>query len=545
MEFQSYAYGKNHWDLDPDLKFILRRYWPEYDRVEQDLSNFGQLAGGRAYQIADFVDRAAVPELVMHDLDGRRVDRARLDPAHADLLQEMAYINRPPYEGSTWQHHFTYGYLLADTGLYCSLIVTNQTAYAIYKYAPEHQEVLDALLSGRAWGATWMSETQGGSDLGANNTLARQEDGTWRLYGEDKYFASNAGLADYAVATARPEGAASGPKGLALFLVPRLDDDGQLNYLLRRFKRKSATRAVPTGEVEFHGSQAYLIGEAQAGIYYTLENLTVSRLANAVGAMGLARKAHLEVLFRVQARSAFGAALVEHPLVRRDLPDLAVRTAGGLALAFHAIRAFDRAWMQRPPYSGEYHYARFLSHLTKNRTAEHATYATQLAMELFGGLGFMEDFAISRLHRESLVTAIWEGSSNIQALDMLEAMHKKGAHENFLDEFVPLLEQVGVPAATRALENLQTTLTHLASLSPEQAQWYSKDSLTRLADAAQVALLYDLAASLSGQAAERYARLAELYSQHFVQGQPYPGWALEEREVWFPLPSADRQPVSP
>ncbi len=143
-----------------------------------------------------------------------------------------------------------------------------------------------------------------------------------------------------------------------------------------------------------------MIGEAALGIYYTLENLTVSRLANAAGAMGLARKAHLESLYRAQARSAFGKPIVDHPLVRYDLTDLAVRTAAGSALLFHAVEMFDRAWHETPPYSDRYHYARFLSHLTKNRTAEHGAAATQLAMEIFGGLGFLDDFGIARLHRE-------------------------------------------------------------------------------------------------------------------------------------------------
>ena len=521
MQFQSYAYGKNHWLLEPDLAHILKRYWPDLAAREADISRFGALAGSRAYEMADYIDRTAAPELVMYDLDGRRVDRARLDPAHAELLKEMAFINRPPYEGGSWLHHFTLGFLLADTGLYCSLIVTNQTAYAIHKYAPEHIDLLPELLSGEAWGATWMSETQGGSDLGANRTLARQEGGTWRLYGEDKYFASNAGLADWAIVTARPEGAPAGPKGIALFLVPRLDDQGELNFLLRRLKRKSATRAVPTGEVEFHGSLAYLIGETAQGIYYTLENLTVSRLANAVGAMGLARKAHLEALFRVQARTAFGKPLLAHPLVRYDLTDLAVRTAAGLALAFHAVNAFDRAWLDRPPYSADYHYARFLSHLAKNRTADHSTHATQLVMELFGGLGFMEDYAVARLHRESLVTEIWEGASNIQALDMLEAMQKKHAHESFLDEFLPILARAGTSEAAQAQQRMQETLAHLGSLSAQEAQWYSKNALASLADAAQVALLY----ALAEEAGERYARLAELYAHHFLMGNPYPAWA--------------------
>ena len=394
---------------------------------------------------------------------------------------------------------------------------------------------LEPLLSGQAWGATWMTETQGGSDLGANTTTARQEDGGWKLYGAEKYFASNAGLADLAVVTARPDGAQSGPKGIAMFLVPRLTEYGALNFHVRRLKDKSATRAVPTGEVEFAGSRAFLVGEAELGIYYTLENLTVSRLANAIGAMGLARKSHLEAAFRVRMRSAFGSPLVGHPLVRYDLTDLAVRTAAGLSLVFHAVDRFDRAWQAVPPYDLNYHYARFLSHLAKNRTAEHAAEVTRLAMEIFGGQGFMEEFPLSRLHREALVTAIWEGTSNIQALDMLEAMYKKGAHEPFLDEFIPQLERVGTPEARLASTVLQAVMAELASENQEKAQWLSKEALRQLADAAQVALLYTLA---EGSGGERYAKLATLYAHHFLGHEAYPSWALGDREIWFPFPEA-------
>ena len=538
MRHQSYAYGKNHWLLEPDLPHLLRRYGEAFDQLQASLSLFGELAGGRAYQLADYVDRQARPVLVMHDLDGKRIDHARLSPEHAQLLGEMAFINRPPYEGGSWHEHFAYGFLLADPGLYCSLIVTNQTVYAIFKYAPEHQSWMEPLLSGEAWGATWMTETQGGSDLGANDTSAQQTDKGWRLSGKHKYFASNAGLADLAIVTARPDGARPGPKGLALFLVPRCNENGELNFYVRRIKDKSATRAVPTGEIKFEDSQAYLVGNAELGIYYTLENLTVSRLGNAIGAMGLARKAHLEALFRVQSRSSFGKRLAEHPLIRWDLTDLALRTAAGLCLVFRAIEAFDRSWKLTPPYSSEYHYARFLSHLAKNRTAEHGAEVTRLAMELFGGVGFMEDFAISRLHRESLVTAIWEGASNIQALDMLEVMHKKGAHEPFMDEIFDRLGRAGTVEAKMAKERLAREIDQLASFGLEQAQWFSKDALRTFADIAQVALLYELAET----AGERYAKLAALYAQRFLNGLPYPAWVLTDAEIWWPveLPLPDR-----
>jgi len=530
MLHQAYSYGKNHWEVEPDLKAILAKYWPEYKRVEEALSNFGVLVGSDAYEVADYVDQHP-PELVMHDLNGQRVDRARLNPAHSQLLQELASMNQPPYDGDSWHHHFTLGYLLADPGLYCTLIVTNQTAYAIYKYAPDQQHWLKGLLSGDAWGATWMTETQGGSDLGANTTLAIQDENGWKLNGKEKYFASNAGIADVALVTARPKDAQPGPKGLALYVVPRVKRDGSLNYWVRRYKRKSATRAVPTGEVEFEDSEAYLVGEQEKGIYYTLETLTVSRLANAIGAMGLARKAHLEALFRVKARSAFGRTLLEHPLVRWDLTDMAVRTAGGTALIFHTIEAFDQSWECHPPYNPSYHYARFLSHLAKNRTADHSSVVTQLAMELFGGLGFLDEYAIARFHREALVTPIWEGSSNIQALDMLEVMYKKGAHEAFLDEMYSLIQNKYPPEIQLAGIRIKETLDHLSGLDGASSQWYSKEALTKLADSAQVILLNQLA-EFGG---ERYRKLALLYSIRFLAHEPYPSWALEDKEIWYPL----------
>ncbi len=524
---RSYAYGLNHFEADPDLKVVLSRWWPGWREKEGELRLFGGLAGREVYEVADHVDHRSPPFLLMHDLDGNRVDRVELSPAHARLLKELAPVMWPPYRGSNWHHHYALGYLVADPGLYCLLTITQQTVYALHKYAPELKDWKEKLLSGEFWGATWFTEVQGGSDLGANLTVARREEGIWRLHGE-KYFASGAGLADAALVTARPEGAPPGPKGLALFLVPRLDSQGRLNFTVRRLKDKMATRAVPTGEVDLSGSEAFLVGSAQEGIYYALEDLTVSRLANAVGSMAVAKKAHLEALARVGRRAAFGRAIGEHPLMRRDLTEMAVRQAGGLALAFRAVEAFQQAWHLRPPYGPEYHYARFLSHLAKNRTAEHAAAVTQLAMEVFGGLGFLEEYAVARWHREALVTPIWEGTSNIQALDMLEVMEKKGAHEPFLEEVAALLERAGTPEAATARVLVEKAVSGIRGAGPAEAAWYAKDALRRLADAASVGFLYDLASA----GGERYEKLAALYARRFTLGEEFPSWVLSEEDVW-------------
>lgn len=527
MRALSYAYGTNHFSQDIVLQDILRHFWPQFEAHEADLTRFGAIAGREVYETVYHVDHDAPPVLVQHNLDGKRIDRARLSPSHLALLKALAFINRPPYEGDSWHHHFAYGYLIGDPGLYCVLTITNQVAYAIHKYAPEFAEWKEALLSGRAFGATWMTEVQGGSDLGANQTTARFDGEVWRLSG-DKYFASGAGLTDYAIATARPEGAPSGPKGLALFLVPRLRKDGNLNFHVRRLKDKSATRAVPSGEVEFADTEAFLIGDKHLGIYYTLENLTVSRLANAAGAMGIVQKALLEVMQRVRHRRSFGHALRDHALIRRDLTDFAVRHAGGLALTFQAIDLFDQAWQERPPYSPKYHLARLYTHLAKTRTADHAAHLTAMAMELFGGLGFLEEYAIARWHREALITPIWEGPSNIQALDFLETLMKLGSVDDVIDRIAAPLVRRSVPGGRVVVSRVRQEVAALRALPRPEAEWQSKSVLRTVADLAQAASLYRLAET----AGERYEKLGQLYMFHFLGGQEYPSWAFYDSSVW-------------
>jgi hypothetical protein len=275
-------------------------------------------------------------------------------------------------------------------------------------------------------------------------------------------------------------------------------------------------------------SEAHLIGQAEAGIYYTLENLTVSRLANAVVAMAIAKKAHLEVMGRVTRRESFGAALIEHPLVRRDLADMAVRSAGGLALSFAAVAQFNRVWRDRPPYTMDYHVSRLMTHLAKNRTAEHAAEMTRMGMELFGGLGFLDEYAIARWHREALITPIWEGPSNIQSLDFLETVKRQRAHEPYLAAMESLLRQSDTFAARDTLDRLGKAFAQLDASSGREAEWMSKAILTVAADASQVALLYDLAQT----GGDRYAKLAELYHRRFLTHDEYPAWVDQDPSVW-------------
>lgn len=227
-------------------------------------------------------------------------------------------------------------------------------------------------------------------------------------------------------------------------------------------------------------------------------------------------------------RTSFGRLLRDHPLIRRDLTDLAVRSAAGLALTFYGIEKFDASWRDRPPYTDRYHLTRFITHLAKNRTADHAAAMTQMGMELFGGLGFLEEYAVARWHREALITPIWEGPSNIQALDFLETIQRHKVQDSFLDDLGTRLERAGTSVATQAMAVLEERLSRLASLNGREAQWYAKDGLTVIADAAQVALLY----SMAQDQGERYAKLAELYAARFLDHQEYPAWVDTDQDVW-------------
>ncbi len=531
----SNSYGRNHWEVDAPFRWMLRHFAPQ----AADLTALGAYAGTEVSEVADYVDKTAHPRLLTWTVEGERVDDVWLDPAERRVLERLTRefgVSRPPYRGGTWFDHFAAIYLVSDPGIACILTVTNQTAYALHKYGNAAQRSLVPALIGETadptFGATWFTELQGGSDLGANRVEAREAEGRWRISGDTKYFASNAGLADFALVSARPRGAAPGAKGLGLFLVPRIDAKGRRNFTIRRLKEKSATISVPTGEVEFHDAEAEAVGDLKQGIYYILEDLMVSRLSNSFGALGVARKAYLEAYYYAQKRKAFDRALIEHPLVQRDLLDMEVAIEGALALAFHAVDEFERSWREVPPYSKTYHHARLLTHIAKNLTADMAAETTRTAMELMGGLGFLGEFPVERWHREALVLPIWEGPSNIQALDLLEVIAKKQAHRTLLDDLRARAMRVGKEReiAERAVQRIERTLTELASSTPEAAQFSAKDTLNSLGHAVATILLLEIGSRLGSP---RFTEVGELYAARFVDRRPYPARALVDARTIF------------
>ncbi len=440
---------------------------------------------GRA--LSDTVDRAGTPWLRLYDRHGERIDEVVMPAGYRELVLQ-AYRHGVVWralEENDWLASFALGYLTSfyDPGLYCPHTVSLSTAVPIAKYGTPllKERYLPHLLKRdeTVWqGATWMTEIGGGSDLGANvRTVAMPDGDRYRLRGE-KYFCSNIG-AELAVVAARPQGAPEGIRGLALFLVPRWREDGTLNYFTRRVKDKIGTRSVPTGEVEFIDSDAYLLGSPEIGVYLILEVLNLSRVANSIGSVALLQRAIVEAEAFARHRIAFGKPLIEQPLMRRQFERWRQQLQGAFALAWTAVCLLQEVWQQTPPYSPRYHLFRLLTHLAKYWTAELAVQGAKWCMEVHGGMGVLMEFPAERLLREAMVLPIWEGGSHRQMLDALEVMQRKQAHQLLLEMLAPVAEpaewQAWQARIERYLQQPQEEQEYyLEELIPPLAQWVAQ-----------------------------------------------------------------------
>ena len=276
--------------------------------------------------------------------------------------------------------------------------------------------------------AMFLTEKAGGSDVGANETVATPAgDGTWRLSGE-KWFASCA-HSNLILVLARPVGAPSGPRGLGLFLMPRLLDDGTRNtFIIHRLKEKFGTRAMASGEVGLRDAFAWQVGALDRGLPQMMDMVNATRIGIATATAGAMRRNAFEALTHTRGRSTFGRRLDLHPLMRDTLAELVVDSVAGLTAAMGVADLSDRA------DAGDHEATaalRLLTPLFKMHGTERARVCAAEGMEVRGGNGFIEDWPEARLLRDVSVHAIWEGSGNVIALDVQRAI-EHGALPGFL-----------------------------------------------------------------------------------------------------------------
>ncbi len=451
----------NFFACDHNLQHLLRMYDPAYEQYAAALHDFGHV-------VATVIDPAAMindrphnhPRLDAWDGIGRRTEEIEFHPSyHA--------AGRPAYEagivalaaepGHTLQQSALF-YLLTQAGEMghaCPIVCTLGLIRALQaKGSPELQATYLPPLLQRDYdrkqtASQFLTEVQGGSDVGANAVEARPADGqpgAWRLRGE-KWFCSVAN-ADQMLVTARPVGAADGTRGLAAFLVPRRLEDGSLNnFRIRRLKTKFGTRTMASAEIDFEDALAYPIGALDEGFKIVVELvLNTSRWANALGSAGLLRRAYVEAWTFARHRQAFGAAIGRYPLV---LEALAEMKSDLYAMLASTMRLSDLINRMDLGVATEQERAvhRLLVNINKYTTSVQASLGIRRAQEILGGNGTIEDFSIvPRLYRDATVFESWEGSHNVLCLQAGRDMQRYGLHRHLFAYLGALLDGVTDPA---------------------------------------------------------------------------------------------------
>ena len=289
-------------------------------------------------------------------------------------------------------------------------------------------------------GTQFMTERAGGSDVGSHrNGGAAARTATWRLYG-DKWFCSHAD-ADVALLLARPEGAPAGTKGLALFALPRRLKDGSRNaYRIVRLKDKLGTRSMASGEILLEGAVAYLVGEADQGLKQMMEQVNLSRLSHGVRAAAMMRRCVNEAMVCARTREAFGKTIIDYPLLRRQL--LKITRAGRTVAVDVPVRGRARWTAPMPATRMRRTCLRILTPLLKFRACRDNIPVATGAMEVRGGNGYIEEWVQARLVRDAHIGVLWEGTSNINALDIItRAVGKSRAHRPLAAALTKLLDE--------------------------------------------------------------------------------------------------------
>ncbi len=461
------GHGRNLFDTDTELQSLLALYLPEdlYAHMRPHFVRLGGLAGGLLDDLAGTADRNP-PVLEHRTRTGLDVQRIVKHPAYVEMerlaLSEFglgAMSHREETLGwrgpmpALVKYALTYLFVQAEFGLCCPVSMTDSLTRTLRKFgSPELlARYLPALTSldvdELAQGAMFMTEQGAGSDIAATATRALPAgDGSWRLSG-DKWFCSNPD-AGFAMVLARIDGAPEGLKGVSLFLLPRRLEDGSLNhYRIVRLKDKLGTRSMASGEIQLTGAVAYLVGEEGRGFVQMADMVNNSRLSNGVRAAGLMRRAVSEAEFVAAERRAFGRALQDMPLMRRQLDKLRVPAEQARTMVFQTARALARS------DAGEkdaYALLRILTPLIKFRACRDARKVTGDAMEVRGGCGYIEEFSDARLVRDAHLGSIWEGTSNIVALDVLRAIRREGSLPVLAAHNTALLEDAALPPAFAA-----------------------------------------------------------------------------------------------
>ncbi|MBM7692751.1 alkylation response protein AidB-like acyl-CoA dehydrogenase [Peribacillus deserti] len=520
---------RNFYACDETLQLLIRDHLDDelFQYADKVLSEFGKKSAGEIDERARHTDREGQPRLVKYNKMGDDISEVWVNEGYRKTVAEtyetgiVGYVHKEiPELGrkGNYTYSFALGYVLSQSepGFYCPVTLTMATAYLLDHYADDavkEKFLKHVCATGDVSlfeGATFLTERQGGSDVGANVVKAVEEGGHFRLYGE-KYFASNAGMCGVAMVLARIEGAPVGSRGLTLFAVPWRNDDGSLNGIsIRRLKDKLGVRAVPSGEVEFDGARAYVVGDPKRGFYYMMEALNLSRICNAAASVGIMQRALLEAKEYASNRKAFGKSLAEFPMVQDALGKLTAKHAVELAAIFDMIKLYQQVTDGNASVRETVLNRLFIA-ILKKETAEQSIHFSHEAIEMHGGNGFIEDFVTPRLLRDAQVLTVWEGTANILGLEVIRLVNKFQAHTLFIDEMSSRLEKLPdgymKDIVEKKLADLSGKLDLFARLDSDM-QTYEAKTIAK-----EMAHLYESIISLqmAEKFGDKYSKLAEIF----------------------------------
>ena len=430
--------GGNAWRGDPLLIQLAERF---SEPVRKDLDGLGRFVLTQEAQDLARLANTDTPKLRTHDRQGKRIDLVEFHPAYhalmrrsvANGLHSSVWENGEAEIGRRHQVRAARFYLTAglETGHLCPITMTNASLAALManpkifrEWAPrvttrkyDQAQKPPVEKAGLTLGMG-MTEKQGGTDVRANTTKAERagSSGFYRLTGH-KWFMS-APMSDAFLVL----GQAS--EGLSCFLVPRILGDGSGNgFRFQRLKDKLGNRSNASSEVEFENAIGEMVGEPGHGIKTIMDMVTLTRLDCAVASAALMRAGLAEAVHHCRYRKVFGANLIDQPLMQRVLADMALDVAAATALSFRLARSFDEAAADR----GAAAFARAMTPVVKYWVCKIAPPLLYEAMECLGGNGYVEEAPLARYYREAPVNAIWEGSGNVMALDVLRVVSRAPA----------------------------------------------------------------------------------------------------------------------
>lgn len=497
---------------DANLQRVLQMYMGDdaFQQSHDNLQQLGEAVANELDELAKIEDRIGNhPRLERWSGVGERVEAIEFHPNHdraGEIIWRSEIMAMQASAGRTVEQMGLY-YLLGqngEAGHLCSLACTSGLIRALQQ-AGDHDvqarflpPLLDPDYQTMQHGAQFLTEVQGGSDVGANTVQATQNtDGTWRINGE-KWFCSNINAQQFLM-TARATDAA-GTRGLGLFVVPRTLDDGSTNgFYIRRLKDKLGTRTLASAELDFKDAVAYNVGPVEEGFKTVVALvLNTSRLMNAVACAGIIRRATVEAQQYACHREAFGQPIANYPMVQEAISDLVSTTHAATASSFYLASLVDRIEQgdTSPALQGTY---RLLVNANKYITSIQGTNMVHRAIEVLGGNGAIESFSIlPRLYRDMVVLESWEGTHNVLCLQVLRDMARYQIHEPFFADLRDKIAAITAPTLIPYADIVAASVDRLAKLAQkllgdERAlQTHARHLVDRLSVTAQAAyLLYE------------------------------------------------------